>query len=66
MIELTVRDAGLLVVLILAVRHIIRKRLRPPIPPGPPGLPILGVALSRPLVEPWLTYTKWGEEYGVS
>jgi hypothetical protein len=35
-----------------------------PLPPGPRRLPILGNLLNRPKNNPWLTLTKWAEEYG--
>ncbi|KAF7357540.1 O-methylsterigmatocystin oxidoreductase [Mycena sanguinolenta] len=33
-------------------------------PPGPPPYPIIGNFLDLPTKLPWLTYTKWGIQYG--
>ncbi|EIW83949.1 cytochrome P450 [Coniophora puteana RWD-64-598 SS2] len=35
-----------------------------PLPPGPPQLPLIGNALDVKADEPWLTYTKWRDQYG--
>jgi hypothetical protein len=41
-----------------------RVRQAAPLPPGPKGLPLLGNALDMPKSRKWLTFTKWGEQYG--
>ena len=52
------------------VLFIVRRFLRdsnPPIaslPPGPKGLPIVGNILDMPSQKEWLTFAKWGEQYG--
>ena len=33
-------------------------------PPGPKPLPLIGNALDMPKSHEYLTYTKWGKEYG--
>ncbi|KAG2093328.1 cytochrome P450 [Suillus discolor] len=35
-----------------------------PLPPGPPPLPFVGNAIGIDTDRPWLTYSKWGTEYG--
>lgn len=35
-----------------------------PLPPGPRKLPVLGNAFDFPKSEPWVTFSKWGEQYG--
>lgn len=37
---------------------------RLPHPPGPPGLPLVGNLRDLPSHEAWLTYRRWGREYG--
>ncbi|KAH7911493.1 cytochrome P450 [Hygrophoropsis aurantiaca] len=42
-----------------------RKRSEgPPLPPGPPALPLVGNVTGIDTEAPWLSYTKWGLEYG--
>ena len=40
------------------------ERGRLPYPPGPRGLPIIGHFLTFPKNFVWLTFTKWGQQYG--
>lgn len=40
------------------------KRKRFNLPPGPKGLPIVGMALENAKGYQWLSYEKWGKEYG--
>jgi hypothetical protein len=39
---------------------------RLPYPPGPRGLPIIGHFLTFPKNFVWLTFTEWGQKYGMS
>ncbi len=34
------------------------------LPPGPPSYPFIGSLLSWPSSQNWLTFTRWGEQYG--
>ncbi|KAJ6466262.1 cytochrome P450 [Mycena sanguinolenta] len=40
------------------------QRRRLPFPPGPPPYALIGNFLDLPKELPWLTYTKWGMQYG--
>ncbi|KAF8076044.1 cytochrome P450 [Lyophyllum atratum] len=35
-----------------------------PLPPGPKGLPLIGNILDMPTEQEWLTFAKWGEQWG--
>ncbi|KZS88921.1 cytochrome P450 [Sistotremastrum niveocremeum HHB9708] len=35
-----------------------------PLPPGPKPVPLLGNALDLPKTQEWLTYARWGKQYG--
>lgn len=54
-----------LVGIVVALDRLVKSR-RSRLPPGPKGLPILGNILDMPKRHEWLTYTKWGREYGTS
>jgi hypothetical protein len=41
-----------------------RKQSRPPFPPGPKGLPLIGNLRDLPNEDQWLTYEKWGQDFG--
>jgi hypothetical protein len=38
-----------------------------PLPPGPRGYPLVGNLFDMPSLhsQSWLTFAKWGEEYGI-
>jgi hypothetical protein len=42
-----------------------RQSSRLPYPPGPRGLPIIGHFLTFPKNFVWLTFTEWGQKYGI-
>ncbi|ETW78619.1 cytochrome P450 monooxygenase 85 [Heterobasidion irregulare TC 32-1] len=41
-----------------------RKKATCPLSPGPKGLPIIGNVLDIPKNREWITYEKWGKEFG--
>ncbi|KAF7348392.1 Cytochrome P450 [Mycena sanguinolenta] len=41
-----------------------RTKIRLPFPPGPKPKFLLGNLFDIPTAQPWLTYTKWGKQYG--
>jgi hypothetical protein len=43
-----------------------KKSPQVPLPPGPKGLPLLGNLMDLPRLQPFVTFAKWGEIYGVS
>ncbi|KAJ6466258.1 cytochrome P450 [Mycena sanguinolenta] len=60
---------ALLVLAAIALRvfhNVVRAwhRRRLPFPPGPPPYALIGNFLDLPKELPWLTYTKWGMQYG--
>jgi hypothetical protein len=42
-----------------------RQSSRLPYPPGPRGIPIIGHFLTFPKNFVWLTFTEWGQKYGM-
>ncbi|KAF5346450.1 hypothetical protein D9756_010068 [Leucocoprinus leucothites] len=44
--------------------YVKQRKLPAPLPPGPRGLPVIGNAADMPTQKDWLTYAKWGREYG--
>ncbi|GLB39728.1 putative cytochrome p450 [Lyophyllum shimeji] len=53
-------------VLCLFLLHSLLRRPRkgPLLPPGPKGLPLIGNVLDMPSEQQWLTFAKWGEQWG--
>ncbi|KIJ55030.1 hypothetical protein M422DRAFT_24891 [Sphaerobolus stellatus SS14] len=49
---------------LLFLYKLFTKRLPAPYPPGPKGFPLLGNAFDFPLQYPYLTFAKWGKQYG--
>ncbi|KAF5387612.1 hypothetical protein D9615_000087 [Tricholomella constricta] len=41
-----------------------RAKQSAPLPPGPKGLPLIGNILDMPSEQEWLTFARWGEEWG--
>ncbi|KAG6833863.1 hypothetical protein H0H87_011797 [Tephrocybe sp. NHM501043] len=48
------------------LRKVARRAQRAPLPPGPKGYPLIGNVLDMPSTQEWVTFTKWGEQYGES
>ena len=46
------------------VGYALRRKSALPRPPGPKGVPLLGNIFDFPKEKEWLTYAKWGDEYG--
>ncbi|KAJ6512866.1 hypothetical protein C8R45DRAFT_961599 [Mycena sanguinolenta] len=42
------------------------QRRHRPFPPGPSPCPLVGISWDIPTKFPWLTYTKWGLQYGAN
>ncbi|TFK50806.1 cytochrome P450 [Heliocybe sulcata] len=56
--------APLLLTLYLLWQRIVKRSKPLPLPPGPQRQPIIGNLLDMPRAHPWLTYARWGQEYG--
>ena len=52
--------AGVLILLY----NLNERRKRAKLPPGPPRLPLIGNLHQAPKDAPWVTFSKWVEEYG--
>ncbi|KAF9267070.1 cytochrome P450 [Marasmius fiardii PR-910] len=52
------------IALYCVTRLISSKKYAFPLPPGPKGLPLIGNLLDMPNGQEWLTFAKWGQEYG--
>lgn len=57
-------DGVAILVALYVLRRLMQSKKRPLHPPGPKPWPILGNALDMPSSKEWLTFEKWGEEYG--
>jgi hypothetical protein len=55
-------DLALATLALFLVKSFLSKR--PPLPPGPKGLPLLGNLFDMPKSREWLTFAKWGQQYG--
>lgn len=53
---------GFLIAIILHVRR--KQKTTCSLPPGPIGLPMIGNPLDIPKSREWVTYEKWGKEFG--
>ncbi|TFK29251.1 cytochrome P450 [Coprinopsis marcescibilis] len=57
--------AVLLVILVLfLVKRFLLSRTLLRLPPGPKGFPLIGNLLDMPSEQEWLTFARWGEEWG--
>ncbi|GJE84147.1 cytochrome P450 [Phanerochaete sordida] len=54
---------GIFFSLLLAIT-LLAKRQRHRFPPGPRGYPVIGSVLQMPMQNAWLTYQRWGRDYG--
>jgi hypothetical protein len=46
------------------IKQAVIKKNPTPYPPGPRGWPLIGNVLDMPRIQPWLTFTEWGQKYG--
>ena len=46
--------------------QVVKKSPQVPLPPGPKGLPLLANLMDLPRLQPFVTFAKWGEIYGIS
>lgn len=52
---------------VLFLRSLVRRWRQPAsLPPGPKGLPLVGNILDMPSETEWLTFARWGEQWGRS
>ena len=49
---------------VVVVYRLLTTRRQGPLPPGPKGLPIIGNVLDMPTSHEWLTFAKWGVQWG--
>ncbi|KDQ54080.1 hypothetical protein JAAARDRAFT_410464 [Jaapia argillacea MUCL 33604] len=61
---LTLVDALLGLAGIFLLRQLFARKQHTPLPPGPKGLPLVGNVLDMPKKQPWITFNKWGEQFG--
>lgn len=64
---LTITDIFFAFLALLVFEKSLRRfSLRPALPPGPKGLPVVGNILDMPSEKEWLTFAQWGERWGES
>ncbi len=51
---------------ILLLHRVFIQSRRGHLPPGPKGLPLIGNVFDMPKSKEWLTFAKWGEQWGMS
>lgn len=49
---------------VVAVLLYTRVKPKPRYPPGPRGLPVVGSLFDINQERPWITYSKWAQQYG--
>lgn len=57
-------DIVLALVGLFIIYSLFLKKSSPSLPPGPLGLPLVGNIFDMPSEQEWLTFAKWGEQYG--
>ncbi|KAG5723754.1 O-methylsterigmatocystin oxidoreductase [Termitomyces sp. T112] len=49
---------------VFILSKLVRRTRRALLPPGPKGYPLVGNVLDMPSKQEWVTFTKWGQQYG--
>ena len=63
---LTFTRVALAVLLLYLLQRLVSSRRRAPLPPGPKGIPFIGNVFQWPSEHQWLTFTRWGDTYGMA
>ncbi|CAL1702358.1 unnamed protein product [Somion occarium] len=64
MVSLTFLDFSLAALGVFILHRFFSSKRRQSLPPGPKGLPLIGNVLDMPSSYEWLTFAKWGEQWG--
>ncbi|PBK93436.1 cytochrome P450 [Armillaria gallica] len=63
--SMSVQDLLVVIVALVSIWVLFRRNCNnAPLPPGPRGLPLIGNLLDMPSDKEWLTFARWGKEYG--
>lgn len=63
--SMSAQDLLVVIVALVSIWVLFRRNCHnAPLPPGPRGLPLIGNLLDMPSDKEWLTFARWGNEYG--